>query len=80
MGKLCLFKNWLLCFKGTEFARTSLAEAAAHALWLGSATSASQPLGARHSGSPPLGRAVLALQVMEGKLDSLYLCVHQQSC
>lgn len=44
MGKLCLFKNWLLCFKGTEFARTSLAEAAAHALWLGSAASASQPL------------------------------------
>lgn len=38
------------------------------------------PSKAKRLGFPQPGRAVLALQVMEGKLDSLYLCVHQQSC
>lgn len=43
-GKALPFLKLVAMLQGTEFARTSLAEASAHALWLGSASSASQPL------------------------------------
>lgn len=38
------FLKLVATLQGAEFSRTSLAEAAAHARWLGSASSASQPL------------------------------------
>lgn len=43
-GKALPFLKLVAMLQGTELARTSLAEDAAHALWLGSASSASQPL------------------------------------
>lgn len=43
-GKALPFIKLVATLQGAEFSRTPLAEAAAHVLWLGSASMASQPL------------------------------------